>query len=955
MLDINKVYVTLYRDNSTGHVSGANPRMKPFLSTNAMIDYRHGETCLAFWAIGDERGHLLEGTIIRELENGIVFNAQRINETLTLTEFTMQEFEQRCRPDMERFEPGSTRELRTIQDVYAFCRRGAPTIHPEEQEERPMKLTKADIDKVRHIEGFPIARDEDIIALSRPPYYTACPNPFIEDFIREHGTPYDEATDDYHREPFASDTADNKYDKIYHFHPYHTKVPYGSISQHIMHYTKPGDIVFDGFCGSGMTGIAATASANHVLGITNHQNDRHVILNATIEVAHDKTTVVDRLSAAITAVEEETSWMYSTKHELGGTGIINFVAWSDVLICPSCSREYVFWEAAVEKDAGKVAKSYPCPHCNARITKNDSEHCFETYFDTGLGAQAIRPKQVPVLINYSIGKTRYEKKPDELDIHLIEKIESMEIPYWYPVDEMPHGDETERTHNVGITRVHQFYTKRNLWSLASMYDKVNNAYMRFIITKVAFRITKRYGLTYQSGCWGAGGGPTNGTLYIPSLCKELNIVKQLRDAISALPDINVHTLADNYRITTQSSSRLSNIPDDSIDYIYVDPPFGGNIAYSELNYIWESWLKVHTNIVDEAIVNASQHKGLNEYQSLISECFCEFYRILKPNRWITIVFHNSKNSIWNAIQESISRAGFVVADIRVMDKGKMSFVQITSSGAVKNDLVIAAYKPASDFIRVFQNDAGNPDMAWEFVRQHLRHVAIAPDYNNDGKIDVVAERQNYLLYDRMVAWHVMKGIPVPLDAQTFYRGLKERFLERDGMFFLPDQVNEYDEKRAYMDLDVQQLSFIVTDEKNAIQWLHYILGEGPKTYQEIQPLYLQELHQSKQEKMPELLDMLKENFVQDDKGAWYIPDLNNAADLAKVRRKALLKEFYDSCVPGKGKLKVFRMEAIRAGFDECWKQRDFATIVSVGERLPEAALQEDQTLLMYYDNACSRV
>ena len=52
---------------------------------------------------------------------------------------------------------------------------------------------------------------------------------------------------------------------------------------------------------------------------------------------------------------------------------------------------------------------------------------------------------------------------------------------------------------------------------------------------------------------------------------------------------------------------------------------------------------------------------------------------------------------------------------------------------------------------------------------------------------------------------------------------------------------------------------------------------------------------------------------------------------------------------------VFRMEAIRAGFDECWKTRDFKTIVSVGERLPEAVLQEDPALLMYYDNACSRV
>ena len=62
----------------------------------------------------------------------------------------------------------------------------------------PRKLTRADIDKVRHIEGFPVAADEDIIERSRAPFYTACPNPFISDFLAEYGTPYEEGTDDYH-------------------------------------------------------------------------------------------------------------------------------------------------------------------------------------------------------------------------------------------------------------------------------------------------------------------------------------------------------------------------------------------------------------------------------------------------------------------------------------------------------------------------------------------------------------------------------------------------------------------------------------------------------------------------------------------------------------------------------------------------------------------------------------
>ena len=113
----------------------------------------------------------------------------------------------------------------------------------------------------RKIEGFPIGTDEDIIALSDPPYYTACPNPFLEDFIRAYSKPYNEATDTYQREPFAADVSEGKNDPIYNAHSYHTKVPHKAIMRYILHYTEPGDVVFDGFCGSGMTGVAAQMCA----------------------------------------------------------------------------------------------------------------------------------------------------------------------------------------------------------------------------------------------------------------------------------------------------------------------------------------------------------------------------------------------------------------------------------------------------------------------------------------------------------------------------------------------------------------------------------------------------------------------------------------------------------------------------------------------------------------------
>ena len=109
----------------------------------------------------------------------------------------------------------------------------------------------------RKIEGFPIGEDEDILALSDPPYYTACPNPFLEDFIEHYGTPYDPDVIIISSEPFAADVSEGKNDPIYNAHSYHTKVPHKAIMRYILHYTEPGEVVFDGFCGTGMTGVAA--------------------------------------------------------------------------------------------------------------------------------------------------------------------------------------------------------------------------------------------------------------------------------------------------------------------------------------------------------------------------------------------------------------------------------------------------------------------------------------------------------------------------------------------------------------------------------------------------------------------------------------------------------------------------------------------------------------------------
>lgn len=373
--------------------------------------------------------------------------------------------------------------------------------------------------------------------------------------------------------------------------------------------------------------------------------------------------------------------------------------------------------------------------------------------------------------------------------------------------------------------------------------------------------------------------------------------------------------------------------------------------YSELNFIWEAWLKVFTNNEPEAIVNKIQGKGLVEYQRIMEKCFNEMYRILKPGRWMTVEFHNSKNSVWNAIQEAVMRAGFVVANVRRLDKQQGSFKQVTTTTAVKQDLIISAYKPKERFIEDFKRRAGTEEGVWNFVRQHLEQLPVTVE--SGGRLDIIPERQDYLLYDNMVAYHIQQGATVPLGAADFYQGLKQRFPERDGMYFLPDQVSKYEQKRMELDLN-DQISLLIIDEKTAIQWLRRELSEKPKTYQEIQPKFLQELKQMRHEDMPELSDLLQESFLQDEKGRWYVPDTSKQSDLEKLRERRLLKDF-EEYKKTRGKLRYFRTEAVRAGFKDCWAKKDYETIVKIGERLPEAVLQEDTTLLMYYDNALTRL
>ena len=510
------------------------------------------------------------------------------------------------------------------------------------------------LSKVRDLPGFPKAEDSDIISLSDPPHYTACPNPFLEEFVKENSTPYDPKKDQYQKALFASDVSEGKNDSIYNVASYPTKVPPKAIVRYILHYTKPGELIYDGFSGTGMTGVAAQICNNpdpeFKKTIEKEMSDmqwgeRKVILCdlsplATF-IAYNINKPIDagefekEANRILGEIEKECGWMYQTQHTIDGKiqydtykgnktpimGRINYIVWSDVFVCPECSDELVFWDVAVENN--EVKREFACLKCNTQLKKIDLQRAWVTKYDDVLNKTIRHVKQVPVIINYTLieltKQKRYEKTPDQYDLDLIKKIDEMKIQDWYPHDSMmlkgeKWGDTWRKGVHAGITHVHHFYTKRNLYILATGYrliSNIHNKHVRNILFLIFSNVvTGLVSILTRYNFKKSGNSQFPGTLYIPSFQAERNILAALTGKIHDLKRITDFKRNDKYILnTTQSSTNISQITDSTIDYIFTDPPFGENLMYSELNFIQESWLKVLTNNEMEAIMNDFQSKG----------------------------------------------------------------------------------------------------------------------------------------------------------------------------------------------------------------------------------------------------------------------------------------------------------------------------------------------------------
>ena len=881
----------------------------------------------------------------------------------------------------------------------------------------------------RRQEGFPVGSDEAILTMSDPPYYTACPNPFIGDFIKLYGKPYESGTK-YVREPLAIDVSVGKTDALYKAHGYHTKVPHLAIVPSILHYTEPGDIVLDGFAGSGMAGVAAQwcgaapASYRHGVEIEWRAQGREppkwgarrVILNdlspaatfiaANFNLKFDSDAFAQAGARLLREVDQELGWMYRTLHSDGKThGRIEYTVWSQIYSCPECAGEVNFVEEALDEESQRIREEFPCPHCGAQLTKQRLTRIFSATIDPATKKTIQVPKRRPVIISYAVGKTRYQKVPDAADLEILDRVNNLPFPSDLPTGELPRmhmTHERARMDYSGITHIHHFFLPRAAHSLAALWRKAKAETDNRTRLALLFWVEQAiWGMSVLNRYKTIMHGRTessnvnqylSGVYYVPAQHSECSPWYNLGNRLERLAKkaFTAEFSQPNQAFISVGSATSMPIPSHSVDYIFTDPPFGENIYYADLNYLVESWHAVTTEAGPEAIIDRCKGKALPEYQGLMQRCFSEYYRILKPGRWMTVVFSNSKASVWNAIQVSLQQAGFVVAEVTALDKVQGSYRQMTSATAVKQDLIISGYKPNGGLEERFAERGASEDSAWDFVATHLKQLpVIKVTQGTPQELVNVVERDPRRVYDRMASWFIRHGTLVPISTPEFIAEVHERYKVIDGMVFLPDQATEYEKTRARMP-QIKQAELFIADERSAIDWLISFLQKRPSTRSEIHPEYIPQIGAAKKkgEIIPELDQLLEDNFLQFDgkgdvpnqisnwlsknfhefrglakvdvhlvakaKDRWYVPDPSKAQDLEKKRDKALLKEFERYVAATSRKLKDFRLEVLRGGFKAAWAVKDYATIIAVAHKLPEEALQEDEKLLTLYDMALTR-
>jgi DNA modification methylase len=740
-------------------------------------------------------------------------------------------------------------------------------------------------------------------------YYSSGPNPNLRRFVEEHATPYDPATDKYKVKPFDKPITTTKATAIYNMHTYWSKKPHDAIREYIKHYTKPGDIVLDPFCGSGGTALAALIEGRAAIAIDLSPAATFITKNYCTPVD------VDELQRAFEElqrkVKPEMDWLYETRCDrCDGRATTAYTVYSSVYQCPRCLVKVPLFDCVdvqAETKSGKEKTIRVCPHCYARgiteeIKTTQEKFGIQPVLVSYLCQEGCEPQRDQRTYNDPDSKKRAYFQ--QYDLGKIAEIETSKIPYWYPEANLAEAIPYRMLYKQDFrpedaSKLTHLYTKRNLWALASIIahiKELDNQYQHsllFIVSSFLLNVSRLY--RYRT----TGGGQPTGNYYLPQVSRENEAwsaferkFKQIKEAFDILPSMVMGE--PEVMVSTQSAVGLKTIEDDSIDYIFTDPPYSGNVQYGELNFLWEAWLDFNTawrqkEIIVNDIAGKSEEYWENSLRAALFECF----RVLKPGRWLSLCYHDTSEGTWMLVQDMMSEIGFLsdrLGSTIYIDTGQKTINQSQAKKVAKRDLVINFRKPRPAEIsgQLVLFDASDFATFQETARTVLvESLTVHPGSTADR------------LYDELVSRLVRKGQFERHDFEALLRSVAEPVREpRMANLFEKEQPNlfgTHEMVRWYLkaSADVVDEAESAKEEAAARRleiFMARYLAENPEEtgvhYSDLFEQYL-----PVKEKPRRLLqEWLPEFFFKTQEGTWR-PPINDQerVQLATLRSSGLLR------------------------------------------------------------------
>lgn len=566
---------------------------------------------------------------------------------------------------------------------------------------------------------------------------------------------------------------------LYNAFSYPTKISAESVAVFIACHTRPGDRVLDVFGGSGTTGIAALLCERPTATMLRIADDAGLkpVWGKRDATVYELSEIGSLLGRVMTHAPEPSAFRsaaqrlieraeaiagdgYASPGPDGESGQVRHIIWSDLVTCPNCRHVTTYADVRVRYSPLRFDDTHTCSECGVHSETAAWQRVNEVVKDPWTGASIERRARVPWRV-YGKGKGGNWVRPaTSADAAAEADSVKRPLPKGAPISELRWGDLYRSGYHRGISHLHHLYTARNFYALATLWsliddepEGIRDALRLFVLSYNASHSTLMTRVVLKKNSTDfVLTGAQSGVLYVSGLPVEKNVFAGLRRKIGVFAnafDLLFGT-EGSVDVVTGSSTRLS-LPDESVDYVFTDPPFGGYIPYSEINQINELWLGRPTQTADEAIVSPAQGKGLADYERLLAEVFAETARVMKPVAEATLVFHSAHASVWQALSASLAKAGLSVTSASVLDKTQASFKQVNGHVAVSGDPLLRVQK---------RGDALTESVTatMETLAEDASHVADVP----------ASKRQRERVYSRLVGEALVLGVPVTLDARDFY-------------------------------------------------------------------------------------------------------------------------------------------------------------------------------------------